>query len=106
MAVFKIIFHKELNAIQCVYGYIGTSHECKEEIKGKIIFVRCSKTNCNVCKNEVDRKECNSLRWITNTDGYLVCGTCYEKLGCEPICENFFCRICYASVEEYCSCSE
>ena len=106
MAVFKIIFHEELNAIQCVCGYSGTSHECKEEIIWKIIFVWCSVTNCSVYKNEVDREEYNSLRWSTNTDGYLVCGTWYEKLGCEPICENCFCRVCYASIEEYCSCSE
>ena len=62
-----------------------------------IIFVPCPK-NCNVCKNDKARKECNSERWFTNADGYLVCGSCNDKLGCEPIC--------YSSLEEFCFCSE
>ena len=49
MASNKIVFHKKLNAIQCVCGYIGTFHECKEKIQGKIIFVRCSEENCSFC---------------------------------------------------------
>ena len=73
----------------------------KKKLKEKLSLSDALKQTAMYVKIEVDRK-----RWITNTNGYLVCGTCYEKLGCEPICENFFCRICYASVEEYCSCSE
>ena len=104
MAVCKIILHEELNSIQCVCEYIGTSHKRNEEIKGQIIFLRCS--DCVVCKNEVDREEYNSLRWSKNDDGYLICGTCCEKLGCELICENCFCRVCYVSIDENCSCLE
>ena len=90
MAVFKIIFHKELNAIQCVYGYIGTSHECKEEIKGKIIFVQCSKTNCNVCKNEVDRK--NTILWdgLQILMGILFVEHAMKNLGVNQSVKTFF----------------
>ena len=68
------------------------------------MFVRC--TDCDVCKNEVDKNEYSSLRWKRNVDGYLICGACREKLECEPICENCFCRFCYVSIDEYCSCYE
>ena len=43
MTSVKITFHKKLNAIQCVCGYIGTSHKCKEEIRGKLSFSRALK---------------------------------------------------------------
>ena len=81
----KLIFHRELKSIQCICGYIGTSQECIQELKGKIILVPCPK-NCNVCKNDEARKEYNSERWSTNVDGCLVCRSCNDKLGCEPIC--------------------
>ena len=51
----KIIFHEKLNAIQCVCGFISTSHECKEKIQGKIVFVRCSEENCSVCQDKKDK---------------------------------------------------
>ena len=101
----KLIFHRELKSIQYICGYIGTSHECIQEFKGKIIFVPWPK-NCDVCKNGKARKEYNFERWSTNVDGYLVCGSCNDKLGCEPICEDCFCRVCYSSLEEFCFCSE
>ena len=44
------------------------------------------------------------LRWATDRDGYLVCGTSYDRLGTNEICENCFCHICYVSVDEYCTC--
>ena len=100
----KIIFHEKLNAIQCVCGFISTSHECKEKIQGKIVFVRCSEENCSVCQDKKDKDEYNELRWGTYRDGYLVCGMCYKKLGSSEIWENCFCCICYVSLEEYCSC--
>ena len=104
MTTVKIVFHEKLNAIRCVCGYIGTFHECKEKIQGKIIFVRCSEKNCSACQENIERDEYNMLRWGTDRDGYLVCGTCYDKLGTNEICENCFCRICYVSVDKYCTC--
>ena len=50
MAAIKITFHKKLNAAQCMCGFVGTSHKCKEEIRGKIVFVNCSEENCNFVK--------------------------------------------------------
>ena len=104
MASIKIVFHEKLNAIQCVCGYIGTFDECKEKIQGKIIFVRCSEENCSVFQDQIERNEYNELRWATDRDGCLVCGTCYDKLGTKEICENGFCRVCYISVDEFCTC--
>lgn len=59
--VFKIVFHKELNSVQCACGHIGTSYECTQEIKEKtkIIFIRCSREDSAVCKYEADKKEYN-----------------------------------------------
>ena len=99
MASNKIGFHEKLNAIQCVCGYIGTFHECKEKIQGKIIFVRCSEENCSFCQDQIERNEYNELRWATDRDGYLVCRTCCDKLGTKEICENGFCRVYYVSVD-------
>ena len=104
MAAIKIFFHEELNAIQCVCGYIGTFYEWKEEIQEKIIFVRYSEENCTVCQDQIEEDEYNELRWAPDRDGYLACGTCYDKLGTKEICENYFCRICYVSVDEFCTC--
>ena len=89
MSVCKIIFHEKINSIQCVCGFIDTSHQCNKEIKGKIIFVPCP--DCRVCEKEADDNEYNSLRLKRNDDGYLICRTCHDKLGCEPICEKCFC---------------
>ena len=44
------------------------------------------------------------MRWDKNVDGYLICGTCHDKLGCEQICEKCFYKGCYASVDEWCDC--
>ena len=72
-------------------GFVGTSHKCEEEIRGKVIFVNCSKENCNLCQDKISRDEYNEQRWATDRDGYLVCGTCYDKLGADnEMCENCF----------------
>ena len=104
MATVKIVFHEKLKAIWCVCGYISTFHKYKEKIQGKIIFVRCSEENCSACQENIERDEYNMWRWATDRDGYLACGTCYDKLGTKEICEKCFCRICCASVAEYCTC--
>ena len=45
-----------------------------------------------------------SFYWKQNEDGYTVCGTCYDKLGDNPICTDCFCALCYSSLSEKCSC--
>lgn len=104
MVTIKIIFYKKLNVIQCVCSYNGTFHVCKGKIQGKIIFIKWSEENCSPCQEIIERDEYNMLRWATDRNGYLVCGTCYDKLGTSEICENCFCHICYVSVDEYCTC--
>ena len=106
MSSIKIVFHEKLNAIQCICDFIGTTHECKEVIQRKIIFLKCSEESCSLCQDQIDRDEYNELRLTKDRDGYLVCGTCCEKIGTEKIRKYCFCRICYASVDEYCSCQE
>ena len=44
------------------------------------------------------------MRWTTDRDGYTACGTCYSKLGSNPICTDCFCSNCYTSVAERCPC--
>ena len=106
MTTIKITFHKKLNAVQCMCGFVGTSHECKEEIHGKIIFVNCSKEICNLCQDKIYREEYNEQRWATDRDSYLVHGTCHEKLGADnEICENCFYISCYAASDEFCDCA-
>ena len=91
MTTIKITFHEKLNAVQCMCGFIGTSQECKEEICGKIIFVNCSEENCNLDQDKISRDEYNERRWATDRDGYLACGTCYDKSGTDnEICKNCF----------------
>ena len=51
---------------------------------------------------KIRRGEYNEERWATDRDGYLICGTCYEKRSGE-ICTNCFCKVCYISVDEYCN---
>ena len=69
----------------------------------KIIFFNCSEENCNLCQDKIYRDEYNEQRWATDRDGYLVCRTCYEKLGADnEICEKIFYISCYAASYEFC----
>ena len=99
----KLIYHRETKKVECICGYIGTSHECQKDFK-KIIFVLCSE-DCDVCKGFSYNKEYNSARWDKNVDGYLICGTCHERLGCEDICTSCLCKSCYVSADEWCDCT-
>ena len=104
MTSIQIIIHKKLNAIQCFCGFVGVNHECKEKIQGKIIFRECNVNDYTKCCDQIRRDEYKEERRATDRDGYLICGTCYEKLSGE-ICTNCFCKLCYISVDEYCDCS-
>ena len=101
--VYEIIYHKELKMFNCFCGYMGLFHHCTRKIRGLIKFVRCP-NDCKLCEKEADRKEHNSFYWKQNEDGYTVCGTCYDKLGDNPICTDCFCALCYSSLSEKCSC--
>ena len=78
-------------------------HECQKDFK-KIIFILCSE-DCDICKGFLYNKEYNSARWDKNVDGYLICWTFHEKLGCEDICASCFCKSCYVSSDEWCDCA-
>ena len=83
----KLFFHKELNMLHCFCGFMGNSHHCTRKMKGTLKISTCAE-DCKVCEKEADRKEYNHNRWKTNVDGYLVCGTCHDKLGPNPICTS------------------
>ena len=104
MTSIQIIIHEKLNAIQCFCGFVGKNHQCENTIKGKIIFRTCSADECSKCYEQIKRDKYNEERWATDRDGYLICGTCYEKLSGET-CTNCFCKICYVSIDEYCDCN-
>ena len=83
-------------------GFVGTSHECEGEIRGKIIFVNCSEKICNLRKSRFLEMNIMS-RDGPDRDGYLVYGTCYDKLEADnEIYENCFCISCYAASDEFC----
>ena len=103
MTSIQIIFHEKLNAIQCYCGFIGKNHQCEKTIQGKIIFRCCSQECCSKCKDKIKREKYNEERWAKDRDGYLVCGTCYEKIP-DEICTYCFCHVCYTSLEENCIC--
>ena len=103
MTSIQIIFYEKLNAIQCFCGFIGRNHQCEKTVNGKVTFRNCLEEHCSKCHNKINRDEYNGARWSTDRYGYLVCGTCYDKISNE-ICTNCFCKICYVSLEEYCSC--
>ena len=96
----QIIFHEKLNVIQCFCGFTSRNHQCQKAIQGKVIFHSCSEEECSKCQDKIKRDEYNEERQSTERDGYLVCGTCYEKISHE-IC---FCCICYAALKEYWEC--
>ena len=102
-SVLEIIYHKEINMFNCFCGFMGLSHHCKQKIKGTIKIAYCP-TDCQICEKEADRKEYNSIGWTTDRDGYTVCGTCYDKLGSDPICTDCFYSNCYTSLGEKCPC--
>lgn len=103
MDTFELIFHEELNMINCFCGFMGISHNCTQKIKGAIKIIECP-IDCKICEKEVIRKEYNSIRWAEDRDNYKVCGTFYDKLGTDPICTNYFCEICYSSLDDECDC--
>ena len=74
----------------------------KKQFKEKLSFAHVLKSVQKYCE-QIKRNEYNEERWATDRDGYLIRGTCYEKLSGE-ICTNCFCKICYVSVDEWCDC--
>lgn len=100
---YELVYYKELNMFNCSCGYFGLFHHCTRKIRGTICIVSCE-TGCVLCEKEGDRKEYNAFRWKVNEDGYSICGTCLNKLGDKPICENCFCSVCYSSVDQKCDC--
>ena len=102
---YRLVYHKELNMFNCFCGYMGLFHHCSRKIRGHIHIISCP-TDCSLCEKEADRKEYNSFRWKTDRDGYVCCGTRYNKLGSDPICTSCFCASCYSSVDEKCACFE
>ena len=99
----KLIYHRETKKMNASVDILALLTNVKKIFK-KIIFVLCSE-DCDVCKGFLYNKEYNSARWDKNVDGYLICGTCHEKLGCEDICTSCFCKCCYVSEDEWCDCA-
>ena len=87
------MFHEKLNAIQCFCGFVGRITSVKRQFKEKLSFAAV----------KIKRDKYNEERWSTDRDGYLVCGTCYEKIS-DEICTYCFCCVCYGALEEYCDC--
>ena len=100
MTSIHIIFHKKLNAIQCFCGFVSKNHQGQKTIQGKVIFRSSSEEGCRMWQDKIKRDKYNEERWSTDRDGYLVCGTFYEKIS-DEICTYCFCCVCYASLEEY-----
>ena len=96
MTSIQIIFHGKLNAIQYFCGFVGRNHQCEKTIQGKMIFRSCSEEDCSKCQDKIKRDKYNEERWSTDRDGYLVCGTRYEKIS-DEICTYCFCCVCYAA---------
>ena len=105
MTTIQIIFQKKLKVIQCFCGFTGINHQCQKTVQGKVIFRSCSEEECSECQDQIKRDEYNEERWSTDRDGYLVCGTCYEKIS-DEMCTNCFYRVSYTALEEYCDCNE
>ena len=101
--VYNIVYHKELDMICCLCGYMGLPHHCRRKVKGIINIVRYL-DDCKLCKNAAERKMYNSLRWKKNEDGLAVCRTCNFKLCDRSVCKNCFCSSCYSSADENCGC--
>ena len=101
--VYEHVCHKELNMFSRFCRYMGLFHHCTRKVRGFIKIMSCP-TDCNLCEKETDRKKYKSFCSITVRDGYTVCGSCYSKLGSEPICSDCFCQKCYSSLSEKCSC--
>ena len=101
--IYELMYHKELNMFNCFCGYMDLFDHWNRKIRGSINVVSCP-TDCKLCEKEVEQKEYNSFRWKVNEAGYSVCGTCYNKLADNPICESCFCVSYYASLDEKCAC--
>ena len=118
MSAYELVSHKELNMINCFCGFMDLSHHCTQKIKGTIKIIKCptdckvcekevdqkeyNLVRCKVCEKEVDQKEYNLVRWTTNHDGYMVYGTCYDKLGIDHICTVCFGSSFYSALDEKC----
>ena len=81
---------REINSITCVCGYVGTHHACDHVKNGTITICPCP-DNCKFCQEEVHKCKYYDCRSQKNEGEYTVCGMCMEKLGCQAICEAWFC---------------
>ena len=59
----------------------------------------------NEKNNEVEYENNTNynLQRYKNKDGYIVCGQCESKIGCENICGDCFCQNCLEFNDE-CNC--
>ena len=101
--VYELVYHKELNMFSHLCRYMGVFHHCTRKMRGFIKIMSCP-TDCNLCEKETGRKEYKPFCWTTDRDGYTVCGSCYGKLGSEPICSDCFCQKCFFFLSEKWSC--
>lgn len=100
---YELVYHKELIMFSCFCGYMGLFHHCTRKMRGFIKIMSCP-TDCNLCEKETGRKEYKPFCWTTDRDGYTVCGSCYGKLGSEPIFSDCFCQKCFSFLSEKWSC--
>ena len=54
--------HRKVNSITCACGYVGTYNACDHIINGTI-NIYPSPDNCNVCQEEVEKREYYNCRW-------------------------------------------
>ena len=90
--VLKLIYHIEMEQVECVCGeIIQYSHSCQHDMHAKkvIQFIEC--VNCEKCKQALKQKD----RWYEDRDGYVRCSKCDFPCGNEDKC-----RECHESDDE------
>ena len=100
-----LYYHRKINSITCICGYVGTYHACDHVINGTITICPCP-DNCKVSQEEVVKREYYDCRLQKNEGGYTVCRMCMEKLGCRTICKVCFCTRCKKEKQGYSSCED
>ena len=119
-----LLFHQKMKWITCVCGEIidqTDNHNCKKKIENGTLSIRqCDyfsenedgysieeRKQCQSCLLAMKKEKYRKRRWRTDFDGYIHCAQCGEKLGCEDICHECFCKECHEEkTEEEWGCSQ
>lgn len=79
MSIINLYYHRKVNFITGISGYVETYHVWEHVINGTVTL-DLSSGNWKFFQEEAHKRIYCNCKWQKNEDGYTVCGMCRGKL--------------------------